>query len=46
MTNEQSIETNAVSAPVQLDAAALEMVTGGINPQPLPPRREPDLLHA
>ncbi len=31
------------SGPVELDAADLELVSGGLNPQPLPPHVEPEL---
>jgi len=34
--------TDDVSAPVELTAAELTMVTGGLNPQPLPPVVDPD----
>jgi hypothetical protein len=46
MNSNQFADTNDNTAPVELDAAELEMVTGGINPQPLPPRSDPELQRA
>lgn len=36
-------EQNRAPAPVELDAADLLAVAGGLNPQPLPPRHDPEL---
>ncbi len=46
MNSNQSPETNDNAVPVELDVAQLEMVTGGINPQPLPPRHDLELQRA
>jgi hypothetical protein len=39
MNTNQNTET---AAPVELTAAELEAVSGGINPQPLPPHVDPE----
>ncbi len=46
MNSNPSTETNDNAAPVELTEAELAMVTGGINPQPLPPFHSPDLQRA
>jgi len=46
MNSNQSTETNDNAAPVELTEAELAMVTGGINPQPLPPFHGEELNRA
>ncbi|WP_158931377.1 hypothetical protein [Acidisphaera sp. S103] len=33
----------ASPAPAELSVAQLELISGGLNPQPLPPRVEPEM---